>query len=386
MNGLGINSTGGAGSTYYSKNKNRTGSRGTYPGAGNNAATSDINDKIQSRYQSKTEEAGKTKNPGASIVVSTYTDKEGRVHTTYTGKGTDIVESMKEAKVDTNKDKEKVKKRLDYSYQRVSSQVVMAKSSLSAARAVLSARRSLQELKQKLKTAECSDDEKQAALAHATSMLRLATKKKKNLEMEEMIRATMKMDERLQKAAQSEGSISVEKLVSESKSEETESDGDGSEAYTDEELMDDMASESESGLLDMAMDDMEDITSEISGSVSGGISDEMTEEMTEEFSEDMAELMTEMSEEMEEMMDMLEEVVNPHMSEEQFEKFKTKNRCEEQKAQVKADMEYLKVLIQAADSSPSMAGMSGGAGASGMPAVSMDAGVAQMSLGFSVMV
>ncbi len=85
--------------------------------------------------------------------VTTYTDKDGNEHKVFTGNSTDVLEGLKkyqEKKKDD--DKYKIKKHLQYSYQRVSNLVTMAKNSVSASKAVISATRSLADLKNKLKT------------------------------------------------------------------------------------------------------------------------------------------------------------------------------------------------------------------------------------------
>lgn len=329
---------------------------------GNNYANKNFGISNQNKYAYNANNASKSTNntgisskTGSSIIVSTYTDKDGRVHTTYTGKGTDVVESMNEYHVETNKDTEKVKKRLDYSYQKVSNQVIMAKNSLSASRAVLSARRSLADLKNKLKKSDCSDDEKQAALAHAQSMLRIALKKKKHLELEEMVKHTMEMDERLGKTNGTSGDSDIKFILEDNP----------------ENQMDENNEEFDAELFD-SNERMADMTSILE-------LNPMMSELSEELSESLLVLNEELSEEMNELFDALE-FINPHMDKEQFEKLKTKNRCEEQKEQVKADMEYLKVIIEAGGDSFRI-----NTSGSEMPVYTMDASISRTSLGFTVM-
>lgn len=322
------------------------------------------------------------------IEVSTYTDKDGNVHKTYTGTSTSIVESMKKAaQAAKKKDDVKIKKRLHYSYQKVSNQVLMAKNGLSASKAVLAARRSLADLKRKIKTAECSEDEKQAALAHANQMLRIAKKKQKNLELEELIMATIKLDQKNEKAGQAmeevRNSLDEEMESQDPEDEMTETDmgnpdiensdiensdiknfameGMPAAEATTSNLADGMfhsgdfidipdLSQMISGVSDFdfvsdlynGMSDYEEIESLLNGDLE--VSDEPfdLEESLEAMSEEM---LDEMDEQMREMMDLME-VVNPHMDEEHFEKLKTKHRLEEQKALVKADMEYLKAYMK----------------------------------------
>lgn len=348
-----------------------------------NNKNSELNNQIQSVYGSKNNTAGETNKvnkPSSFVTVSTYTDKDGRVHTTYTGKSTDVIDTMKNNKIDTNKDKEKIKKRLDYSYQKVSNQVIMAKNSLSASRAVLSARRSLSELKMKLKKAECSDDEKQAALAHATSMLRIAMKKKKHLEMEEMIKSTMKMDERLGKNSISEESP-LSKLVN---SNEQNPGNEEAEVREQSENLDSLDNINDIDFIDMAESSYDyeysDLLDEESIIDTNSENDsEIDSQINEDLTESLLEMNEELSEEMNELMDMMD-AINPHMDKEHFEKLKTKNRCEEQKEQVKADMEYLKVIIAMAGDSSISTGS--GSGSMQMPMINIDMSMPETSLGF----
>lgn len=272
----------------------------------------------------------KKRNSNSGVEVTSYTDKEGRVHKTFTGKGTDTVESMKQS-VSNKKDNEpKIKKRLDYSYQRVSNQVIMAKNGLSASKAVLAARRSLADLKRKLKTADCSEDEKQAALAHANSMLRIAKKKKRNLEMEELIKNTMQTDERNEKSSEALENISY-----------SFGDDDTDEKKEKEDVIQELVG---SGMKETS-DSSGEKNIENMGDFSGESSEELSEEMASLMEEIPEDLMDDMNESLDELMDVLE-IINPHMDKEQFEKLKTKHRCEEQKEIVKADMEYLKEYIK----------------------------------------
>ena len=261
----------------------------------------------------------------SSMSVTSYTDKEGRVHRTYTGKGTDVVESMKEAAKVTKDDKGKVKKRLNYSYQKVSNQVLMAKNSMSASKAVLAARRSLADLKRKLKTADCSDDEKEITLTHATRMLRVAIKKKKNLELEELVQNTMKADERNGRIAD----------VSDNSINPFEYDEEGQEEEQD--VIDELVGaagreDAESLEEEMAEEGLEENLSE----------EELSEELSELLEDMSDEIMAEIAEDLESLM----EVINPHMDEEHFEKLKMKHRLEEQKDIVKADTDYLKEYLR----------------------------------------
>ncbi|MCR4892688.1 MAG: hypothetical protein K5989_10975, partial [Lachnospiraceae bacterium] len=73
-----------------------------------------------------------------------------------------------------------------------------------------------------------------------------------------------------------------------------------------------------------------------------------SEDMLSELNQMISEYGEETLKQLEESMEMLEnmEVVDPHMSEEDLEKLKRKHRLSENKAIVKAEMEYLKGLFK----------------------------------------
>ena len=73
-----------------------------------------------------------------------------------------------------------------------------------------------------------------------------------------------------------------------------------------------------------------------------------TEDMLAELNEMLSEYGEETLKELEEAMELLEsmEFMDPHMSEEELEELKRKHRAAENKAMVKADMDYLKDMIK----------------------------------------
>ena len=279
--------------------------------------------------------AKNTNKSGQGTEIITYTDKEGRTHKTFIGKGTDVVETMREAVRTTNNDEVKVKKRLNYSYQKVSSMVIMAKTSVSASKAVLAARRSLSDLKRKLKNSDCSDEEKEAALTHASRMIRVAYKKKKNLELEELVEKTMDADEREENSENVGEEISLDNEWDTSGEEDEGSDNleDGLDEYGNNEL--EICGDEYSEVVGELTEENFDVNDSL------GASEEIISE--DDIGELMDEFISEMNEEINELLDAME-IVNPHMDEEHFKKLKTKHRCDEQKDIVKADMDYLKSM------------------------------------------
>lgn len=280
--------------------------------------------------------------PKQGVDVTTYTDKEGRVHKTFTGKGTDVIDSMQKAINKAKDNKPTAKKRLNYSYQKVSNQVLMAKNSLSASKAVLSAMRALSDLKRALRTAECSDDEKQAALTHATRMLQIAKKKRNNLELEEMVSHTISQDEQAKRLYDQDITISS--------STRAKGDEDALEKPIDQDLEGDGLSDDDQTLeslpIEEALDeyDLNEYTNDEYAS-DYDIDDELSQELAKSLDQLLEEAADMMQEGLDELMDAME-VVNPHMDREDLEKLKNKHRCDEQKEIVKADTDYLKEYIR----------------------------------------
>ncbi|MCQ2522589.1 MAG: hypothetical protein MJ105_09465 [Lachnospiraceae bacterium] len=352
---------------------------GVFPSAKMNIqgqAVRDAKKSVASQVKTVLEDRRKNRmqKSAVGLQVTTYTDKDGNVHRTYTGTTTSVVDTMKKYAEKQKKEEKKVKKSLHYNYYSVSAQIVSAKNSVSASKAVLSARRGLAELKRKLKTADCSEDEKQAALAHANQMLRIAKKKKKNLEMEELIHTTMKSDENTEKmnAAVEES----QNIAQEGRNARGEDEAEPEEANNEvaDYASQDFPENEELWDENLLTEGMEALAEEM---------DAMSPEELDAFVEELAESLQELSEAEEDLMDMME-VVNPHMDKEQFEKLKTKHRCDEQKELVKADTDYLKAYLKSVQAGGgSLHTESGNAAATNMVSMVTDAAANTAgSLGF----
>ena len=230
-----------------------------------------------------------------------------------------------------------------YNFKEVSNKIMRAKTSVSAGQAVVAAKRKISEIKRKLAGSDGDSDDLQLALTHARKMEVVAERKKNNLELEEMVKNTRKRDELLEKMEKSSSSVEIEKY---------------------EELKDE--------ILDKQLDLIEE-QSEIQREEAERMREKLEEKMQAQMEETMEQANTfidemgdeesEMLREMSEVIDAME-VVDPHMSEEDFSRLKTKHRLSEHKALMKADMEYLKSVFKnldgrAAASTPGM-GMSTG--------------------------
>ena len=236
-------------------------------------------------------------------------------------------------KTKEKKAENKAKKKLHYSYKDVSSKIQRAKTSVSAGQAVISAKRKVLELRRKASSGNIDSEDLQLALSHAKKMETIAKRKKHNLEMEEMIEQVKEQDERADKMK--EGSGDTQNDVIEA--------AKGAVEEAQDEILEqrDRYTEEFSAETKRMMEEYEEEYSD----------DELTE-LSEAMSEEMAQMIEEFGQDememLEETFDMLEqlEVVNPHMSDEKFEDLKRKHRASEDKALMKANMEYLKGMMK----------------------------------------
>ncbi|MCR5397123.1 MAG: hypothetical protein K6E64_06585 [Lachnospiraceae bacterium] len=226
-----------------------------------------------------------------------------------------------------------------YSVKELSSAISRAKTSISAGQAVIKAKRKVLELKRKLAQGNGDTNELMAALNHAKQMERIAKKKKHHLELEELVEHTQKMDEKLeqQEEANSSGGFSNFDIIEAAKDKISKAQ---EQILSEMETVQKDVSEEDvslelSDIVDISdkMASMEDFSNEISDMA--------------EFSDEMSSLASEELERLDEAMEMLEnlEVINPHMSKEDLKKLKIKHRNSEEKDLVKADMDYLKNMI-----------------------------------------
>lgn len=229
----------------------------------------------------------------------------------------------------SDKDK-KAKKHTNYNYKEVANKILRAKTSVSAGQAVLSAKRKVLEVRRKMASSDGDADELQAALTHAKRMEMAARKKKHHLELEELVVTTQQRDEKLDKM------------------EEAASDINSSMVQASEEQV----AEREDAIFEEREEMLDEITEGIAGEGAGGsgsgetavISDDMMAELNEMIAEFGEEELKQLEEEMEMLENM--EVIDPHMSKEDLEDLKRKHRSAENKAIMKANMDYLKTMIK----------------------------------------
>ncbi len=242
--------------------------------------------------------------------------RKKRTRTVYTGTIQDKQNGYLQRTESRDKKKEqKLKKPVRYNYKEVAGRILRAKTPVSAGQALLAAKRKVVEMKRKIASKEGDPDELQFALTHAKRMEIVARKKKHHLELEELAEHTQEQDER------------------------TETSEEAAEGVKDA-----LISEEEEKLSqreDEILEEREDILAE--AEEEGG-----TEEMLAELNEMLSEYGEETLKELEEAMELMEslEFMDPHMSEEELKELKRKHRNAENKAIVKADMDYLKDMIR----------------------------------------
>lgn len=192
----------------------------------------------------------------------------------------------------------KTKKRLQYNFKAISSQILLSKNSNSASKAVTKARGTIAILLRKMKTGEYDDKELELAIVHAKKMERIAKKRVKHLKQEEEIK---------QKGSSSE--------TEDGSTEELEkTDGEQEQELSEEELQQ--------------------------------LLEEYQKIMQESMEELMRETMQELSEEAE-FDELSEEVAGAmqDMDAEDLESLKKKHRSDEMREIVDADMKYLRAIF-----------------------------------------
>lgn len=210
------------------------------------------------------------------------------------------------------------KKKLRYQFKDISSQIVRSKTSQVARQAVSAARRELMRLKQEKQSGEYDAEEIEAAINHAKAMERVARKKVKHLEEEEMLKAAG-------------GPCAEESIEQEEK---TQEDEELTEADIDEIEEDDVLAKDASIEEELSVEEMEEILSQMS---------ELSSSMTDSMDDAMKDMMSDMG--LDELADSLA-AAKGDMDPEDIKMLKIKHRCKEMKEMTKADSEYLKAVFE----------------------------------------
>ena len=235
-------------------------------------------------------------------------------------------------------------KKLKYQFKNISSKILRSKTSQAAKQAAGQARREVLRLKRQKQNSDSDSEEIDAAIAHAQAMERVAKKKAKHLEEEEMVKAAGgiwqgdRISEEETKDAQDAEAKNVEnaeEMSAESSEDEMSRDLSayeyaGSEAYAGDSY--DM-----SDYIDLGIDAFYAQTGDFMSEMS-----DFTSEMMQEMSDSLRDLMEEMG------LDGLSDnavSVNREMDSADLKMMKIKHRNKEMKDIVKADAEYLKAVF-----------------------------------------
>ena len=245
----------------------------------------------------------------------------------------------------------------NYNFKEVESRIQRAKTSVSAGQAVVSARRKVLEVRRKMASSKNNAEELQLALTHARRMEMVAKKKKHHLELEELARTVSKRDEKLEQ--QEQAAVDMKNSM----------------VTADEEKI--------VKRQDEIFDERIEMISEAA--------EQMNDQMLKELNEKIAEFGEDELRELEEAMEMLEnmEMIDPHMTKEDLDELKRKHRASEQKAMMKADMDYLKGMIKLSSAGKGISSVSFPSAAVSnfsMPAISVPTVSAPVSVSIDVQV
>lgn len=201
---------------------------------------------------------------------------------------------------------EKKLKRLQYDFKSISSMLLRAKTSVSARRVVTKARAKVAQLSRQLRCGEYDDEELKEAIIHAKKMERIAKKRMKNLQQEEL--------------AERQG------ILAEQMDEERMQTEDSQVLFAEDQSQDQEQLQNEQELAEREQE---------------------MRELMEEYQRLIDEAMQEWDEEME-LDEWSEELVGAagKLDEEGLNRVKKKHRADELRDIMKADMQYLKAVFQ----------------------------------------
>ena len=201
------------------------------------------------------------------------------------------------------------KKKLKYSFKSISSKIISSKTSMAARQVVGQAKREIQKLKNAKRTGKYDSDEIDAAIDHAKAMERIARKKVRHLEEEEMA-----------------------KRCSSSQNEAVENDPDVKDEESPE--------KKEIAELRKELDTV--------GTKAENKEYIESEEITNEMIDEICDSMEKMLDQIEELTDLMEELVSDptDMDSEDIKSLIIKHRNKEMKEITKADSDYLKSMFE----------------------------------------
>lgn len=225
-------------------------------------------------------------------------------------------------------------KKLKYHFKSISSKILRAKTSSSCRQVVGQARREIVRL-QRARQNDGTSEELEAAIAHAKSMERIARKKMKHLQEEEMAKAS--------------GGICADREIElEEQSEALESEEDtsnvGRRNYWEElEPEDTLAEDISYEDLSAYIESIESVVSAYESETDMLSVDQLTEDMMAAMTEEMRDMMEELG--LDELNDSLM-AIKGDMDPADLKEMIIKHRNKEMKEIVKADADYLKVVFK----------------------------------------
>lgn len=228
------------------------------------------------------------------------------------------LDSLREARNKT-KNATLEKKKLKYSYKAISSKIINCKKSYNAKEVISQAKREVARLKKLRSKGEYDSEELEAAISHAQAMERVAKKKARHLEEEEMAKAA--------------GGACLGEI----------GDREESDEISDEDLTEEELEELSDEELAQLAEEIEPEDIDFEDIVSPEQIDAMMEDMLSEMSEELSNLMEEMG--LDELFDGMGMSVEKDMDPEDFKMMVIKHRNKEMKDMAEADGEYLKAIF-----------------------------------------
>ncbi|MCR5603474.1 MAG: hypothetical protein K6G27_07215 [Lachnospiraceae bacterium] len=238
-----------------------------------------------------------------------------------------------------------------YNFKEISNKIMRAKTPASAGQAVVAAKRKISEIKRKLASSDGDSNDLQLALTHARKMEVVAERKKNNLTLEELVTNTQKRDELFKKKEEREASGSMTIDAYEQMKDEV----------LDKQLK--LIEDNEKAMREEMAKKQQELEKEVARKQAEAVREDMQEQMGA-FLDEMDDEQSEMLREMSEMLDAVE-IVDPHMNEQELDKLKLKHRLSENKAIMKADMDYLKGMMPSHSAGSVPVAMAGGMAGTG---------------------
>lgn len=278
--------------------------------------------------------------------------REAQKQTSVVNQGISYAQSLQASRTKA-KEAALQKKKLQYSYKKISSQILLSKTSTSARSAASAAKREVMRLKRLRGNEDYDQEELEISIEHAKSMERVARKKVHHLQQEEMIERTGKgSSEEIEKGEEESDDRTEDsednKIDPDSDTGNSDISGEAYRDYSAEmaanaqylmELQEEYQYELEEAQEEMmeGLEEMQELASENTEAMSD-LNEEMMAQMEQAMKDMMEELdLTELAETL--------TAPDPNMSEDDLKMLKIKHRNKEMKDIVKADADYLKAVF-----------------------------------------